>query len=211
MSSKPRSSGPRSGRAPSAGAAAAPAASAAGGAAAVKKDSRSPSPSGGAAAPAGDETRLLVDWHHVGAIIGKGGASVRQVREESGCAINIIAPAPNAPSPQQTDRIMTIRGTVAATTKAIFLIAHTIQARAAERKAAGQESEPRAAGRGAKGELPDGQAAIRLLVHRAAVGAVIGKAGQNKHTAHCQLRFTSLDCDCASRASVADDWFAAPV
>jgi hypothetical protein len=56
-----------------------------------------------------DETRLLVDWHHVGAIIGKSGASVKRLREESGCAINIIAPAANAPSPQQIDRIMTVK------------------------------------------------------------------------------------------------------
>ena len=100
---------------------------------------------------------------------------MKQIREESGCAINIIAPAPNAPSPQQIDRIMTIKGDVAQSTKAIYLIAHTIQARAAERKAAGQEPEQAQRGRGR--EPADGSTAIKLLVHRAAVGAVIGKAG----------------------------------
>lgn len=124
--------------------------------------------------------------------------AVKQIREESGCAINIIAPAPNAPSPQQIDRIMTIKGGVAESTKAIYLIAHTIQARAAERKAAGQEPEQAQRGRGR--EPADGSTAIKLLVHRAAVGAVIGKAGdairqerkQMKHRATPNQNMLSL-------------------
>jgi hypothetical protein len=106
---------------------------------------------------------------------------VQAIREESGCAINIIAPAPNAPSPQQIDRIMTVKGTTDQATKAIFLIAHTIQVRAQERKKSGQDgaaadrSQARA---GQPAEPQDDTTAIKLLVHRAAVGAVIGKGGE---------------------------------
>ena len=99
MSGKPRSSAPRSSNGPRAGGAAAPAAAAAAGAASSsaaatpsKKSGadnaaeRQASPDAAAAAatgapvPAGDETRLLVDWHHVGAIIGKGGQSGQNSR-----------------------------------------------------------------------------------------------------------------------------------
>jgi predicted RNA-binding protein YlqC (UPF0109 family) len=198
MSAKqPRQSGPRQGgrqqqqqpqqqqqaqpqQAQAAVANGASAAAAAAPAAKQQTDGQSPTAAATNGAVLNDETRLLVDWHHVGAIIGKGGASVKSIREESGCAINIIAPSPSAPSPQQIDRIMSIRGTVEQTTKAIFLIAHTIQARAAERKAAGQE-DSRAAHRGAR-DLADGTTAIKLLVHRAAVGAVIGKVRAHTHT-----------------------------
>ena len=142
-----------------------------------RKDSRSGEIDSGDSVIAGDETRLLIDWHHVGAVIGRGGGSVKQVREESGCAINIIAPSPNAPSPQQIDRVMTIKGNIQQTTKAIYLIAHTIQQRAQERKKNGQDNQADRSSRASQ-DQQDGTTAIKLLVHRAAVGAVIGKGGE---------------------------------
>lgn len=127
-------------------------------------------------ASGGDELRLLLDWHHVGCVIGKGGATVRQIREDSGCQLNIIAPAPNAPSPQQIDRICTIKGSIEQETKAIYLIAQTIAARAAERRRSGADSGERGRSN-SNADAADGSTAIKLLVHRAAVGAVIGKGG----------------------------------
>jgi hypothetical protein len=70
-----------------------------------------------------DETRLLIDWHHVGAIIGKAGATVKQIRDESGASINILAPSQSVPPPQQVDRIVSIRGNTQQSAKAIKEIA----------------------------------------------------------------------------------------
>lgn len=122
----------------------------------------------------------MIDWHHVGGIIGKGGASVKSIREDSGCAINIIAPPPNAPNPQQIDRIMTVKGSVDQASRAIYLIALNMQQRAAERKAMGGEAA--SAERGRNKDLADGSVAVKLLVHRAAVGAIIGKGGESIKT-----------------------------
>lgn len=161
----------------------------------MSKPARSNRPAGGAGSPSGvarkdsgaessgesaspsDELRLLLDWHHVGCVIGKGGATVRQIREDSGCHLNIIAPSPNAPSPQQIDRIVTVRGSIEQATKAIYLIAQTIAARAAERRRTGQDAGEQRGRSGSNADAADGSTAIKLLVHRAAVGAVIGKGG----------------------------------
>jgi len=105
-----------------------------------------------------EEVRILIENHQVGGIIGKGGANVTRVREESGASVSIL----KAESRNVQERIMIIRGTVAQVSKAAnHLTQLTLDARPRDKK----DSEK------------DPQTSFTILVHRAAVGAVIGKGG----------------------------------
>ena len=115
------------------------------------------------------EFRFLIDNSSVGGLIGKGGANVKRVREESGAFVSILKS--DARSVQE--RIMLIKGTVEQIGKAALLIAELLIEAAASKE-----------GRGVAGaavtttaSVPADQAQLRLLVHKLAVGAVIGKAG----------------------------------
>jgi len=101
------------------------------------------------------EVRVLIDNNQVGGIIGKGGANVKRVREEAGVFLSIL----KAEFRAVQERIMVMKGTIIQIAKALFLIAELLIEGSGKDKSSG-----------------DG-IAIRLLVHRASVGAVIGKGG----------------------------------
>merc|ERR1712130_381308 len=94
-----------------------------------------------------------------GGIIGKGGANVKRVREEAGVFLSIL----KAEFRAVQERIMVMKGTISQIAKALFLISEFFCDRLIE--GSGKEKN---SGEGI---------AIRLLVHRASVGAVIGKGG----------------------------------
>ena len=50
--------------------------------------------------------RILVHQSHAGALIGKGGARIRDLRESSGCQMKVFATC----APQSTDRIVLVAG-----------------------------------------------------------------------------------------------------
>ena len=113
------------------------------------------------------EFRFLIDNSSVGGLIGKGGANVKRVREDSGAFVSILKS--DARSVQE--RIMLIKGTVEQIGKAALLIAELLI------EAAASKGERPVTATTTTSAVPSDQAQLRLLVHKLAVGAVIGKAG----------------------------------
>ena len=109
------------------------------------------------------EFRFLIDNSAVGGLIGKGGANVKRVRDESGAFVSIM----KAEARSVTERIMLIKGSVEQIGKAALLIAELLV------EAAASKERPTVVA----ASVPSEQAQLRLLVHKLAVGAVIGKAG----------------------------------
>lgn len=101
------------------------------------------------------EVRVLIDNNQVGGIIGKGGANVKRVREEAGVFLSIL----KAEFRAVQERVMVMKGTISQVAKALFLISELLIEGSGKDKSSNEGI------------------AIRLLVHRASVGAVIGKGG----------------------------------
>lgn len=112
------------------------------------------------------EVRVLVENPQVGAIIGKSGANVKRIREETGAGLSILKTEANAK--QVKERVMVLKGQTAQIAKALHLVAERMVESAAERKEKKDEKDIK----------DDKSITLRLLVHRYAVGAIIGKAGQ---------------------------------
>jgi predicted RNA-binding protein YlqC (UPF0109 family) len=110
------------------------------------------------------EIRCLIENSQVGGIIGKGGANVKRVREDSGAFVSIL----KAEFRNVQERIMVIKGTAAEIAHATHLIAGLLVDAAFARDKKDDSSAARD---------PETTIAIRYLVHRTAVGAIIGKAG----------------------------------
>jgi len=106
------------------------------------------------------EFRFLIDNSCVGGLIGKGGANVKRVRDESGAHVSVI----KSESRSVSERIMLLKGTVRSIAKAAQMCGELL----IEARAAGAENRANCAA---------DQAQLRLLVHKQAVGAIIGKAG----------------------------------
>jgi len=109
------------------------------------------------------EIRVLIENQQVGGIIGKQGANVRRVREETGVFLSILKVQQEFRNVQE--RVMVVKGTNSQIAKAIHLTSELLI---------------EAANRDKKGETPGpvtDSTAVRVLVHRSAVGAVIGKQG----------------------------------
>lgn len=120
-------------------------------------------------APAGEpvvssnyKVRLLIDAHQVGAIIGKGGANIAATRAESGTFMSIL----KAESPDVRERVMEVKGSIAAVLHAIQLVADRLVAVA-------QEHEEKD---GLTSNLTT-TTSLKLLVHKSVVGAIIGRGG----------------------------------
>ena len=109
------------------------------------------------------EFRFLIDNAQVGGLIGRGGSNVKKVREESGAFVSIM----KSDSRTVHERIMLIKGTVDQIGKAALLIAELLI------EAAQGKDRPTSLST----SIPSDQAQLRLLVHKLAVGAIIGKAG----------------------------------
>ena len=125
------------------------------------------------------EFRFLIDNAQVGGLIGRGGTNVKKVREESGAFVSIM----KSDSRTVHERIMLIKGTVEQIGKAALLIAELLI------EAAQSKDRPTSL----SSAVPSDQAQLRLLVHKLAVGAIIGKGGaviretQEKTTARVQV------------------------
>lgn len=105
------------------------------------------------------ELRILIENNQVGGIIGKGGANVTQVRDEAGVFLSILKAETNV-----SERVMVLKGQYEQLVKGILMISSLL----IEADAKFKKETP---------NLQEGQTKLRLLVHRHAVGAVIGKAG----------------------------------
>lgn len=109
------------------------------------------------------ELRILIDNNQVGGIIGKAGANVTKVREEAGVFLSILKAETNV-----AERVMVLKGQYEQLVKGILMIAGLLVEADMKFKKDASKKDP---------NMQEGQAKLRLLVHRHAVGAVIGKAG----------------------------------
>lgn len=104
--------------------------------------------------------RVLCETKWVGGVIGKSGATVKQLREISGAHITISEAAPTIHK-----RIVTVQGNVDVVANALHLVADKL----AEIKNREFGSENK--------QNPDGEVAIMLLIPNCQIGGVIGKNG----------------------------------
>jgi len=111
------------------------------------------------------ELRALIDNTHVGGIIGKGGANVKRVREDSGAFVSIL----KSDFRNVQERIMLLKGTPTQIGKAALLLAELLVESAVAKKEAGDSSSSSSSN--------TETASIKLLVHKSQIGAIIGKAG----------------------------------
>lgn len=112
------------------------------------------------------EIRVLIDNQQVGGIIGKGGANVKRVREESGAFVSIL----KAEFRTVHERVMVLKGYASQIAKAAQLIADLlISASSKDRKSSSMERDAT--------HTAFAQTSMRVLVHRSVVGAIIGKQG----------------------------------
>jgi transcription antitermination factor NusA-like protein len=107
------------------------------------------------------EIRVLIDNHQVGGIIGKGGANVSRVREESGAFVSIL----KAEFRNVTERIMVLKGSATQIAQSTKLISDLMVQSALQREK--KEFDANA----------ENTTALRFLVHKSTVGAIIGKGG----------------------------------
>lgn len=102
------------------------------------------------------EIRLLIENSHVGAIIGKGGANCKRIREETGAFISIL----KSDFRNVQERVMLLKGDLDSIGKAIAMSSSFVNDASSQ-----------------KTGLEPSETTVKLLVHRFAVGAVIGKQG----------------------------------
>jgi len=119
-------------------------------------------------APAGDNLTLRMWFSNIeaGTIIGKGGANVKGVREQSGCKVSIAEMAGGG----STDRLVSVTGAATAIQHATELILAVLEANAKE------PADPVQAA--AEGGLPASPShTLKLMLSNNQVGGVIGKGG----------------------------------
>lgn len=128
------------------------------------------------AKPESCEIRLLIDNSQVGAVIGKGGANSKLIREDNSVFLSIL----KSDFRNVTERVMVIKGELTAVGKAISMVCSFINEAASLKN-------PGAGGEGS-------ETSIKLLVHRSAVGAIIGKAGvvikQTQQDTGCRIQIS---------------------
>lgn len=108
-----------------------------------------------------ESARFLIENSQVGAIIGKGGSNVSRIREETGVFLSIL----KTDIKQVSERIMMMKGDSATIALAVSAVAQNLRDSHTIRNNTAASS------------TDVGSTSIRLLVHRAACGAIIGKAG----------------------------------
>lgn len=114
------------------------------------------------------ELRCLIDNNQVGGIIGKAGANVKRIREESGAYVSIVK---NDFNRQAHERIMILKGQVPAISKATALVAQSlVETNTSRRDNANNNNNPN------NNSSPD-IVSLKLLVHKNGVGCIIGKQG----------------------------------
>lgn len=105
------------------------------------------------------EIRVLIDNYEASVIIGKAGANVKKIRQDSSAFVSILKTEGSS-----KERVMQIKGTVEFNAHALRLIAALLIDNDNERKA-----DP---------ENVLDQWTFKLLVHKSLAGAIIGKGGE---------------------------------
>ncbi|GAA6000078.1 uncharacterized protein JCM10292_003614, partial [Rhodotorula paludigena] len=112
--------------------------------------------------------RALVSSKEAGVIIGRGGATIAQIRQDATVKAGVSKVVPGVP-----DRVLSIGGTVESVAKAYSLVAQTIL----ENPVPSPSSPTDGSAPSAAPSNPSASASIRLLISHLLIGSVIGKGG----------------------------------
>ncbi|GAA5867618.1 hypothetical protein JCM1840_002573 [Sporobolomyces johnsonii] len=114
--------------------------------------------------PEGLTLRTLVSSKEAGVIIGRGGATIAQIRQDANVKAGVSKVVPGVP-----DRVLSIGGTTESVAKAYSLVAQTILENPVPAPSSPAE---------APAAVPSSSSAsIRLLISHLLIGSVIGKGG----------------------------------
>ncbi|GAA5991278.1 hypothetical protein JCM10908_003236 [Rhodotorula pacifica] len=129
--------------------------------------------------------RALVSSKEAGVIIGRGGATIAQVRQDANVKAGVSKVVPGVP-----DRVLSIGGTAESVAKAYSIVARTIL----ENPVPSNQNQNQNSGEGATTTPalnPSASASIRLLISHLLIGSVIGKGGskirQIQELAHARM------------------------
>lgn len=114
--------------------------------------------------PEGLTLRALVSSKEAGVVIGRGGATIAEIRENANVKAGVSKVVPGVP-----DRVLSIGGTTESVAKAYSLVAQTIVENPVPSAAAPADAQPTAP--------TASSASIRLLISHLLIGSVIGKGG----------------------------------
>jgi len=114
------------------------------------------------------ETRILIENHEAGTIIGKGGANVVQIRQDSQAFVSIL----KNENTVSKERVLVLKGTLAYNSEAIKLISNLLVASQVARK------QKLADEQGVENTAPTPSSQIKLLIHKLYAGCIIGKGGE---------------------------------
>lgn len=121
--------------------------------------------------PEGLTLRALVSSKEAGVVIGRGGATIAEIRENANVKAGVSKVVPGVP-----DRVLSIGGTTESVAKAYSLVAQTIVENpvpsTSSSTPAGEAQQPTAAA-----TPTSSSASIRLLISHLLIGSVIGKGG----------------------------------
>jgi len=121
------------------------------------------------------EVRLLIENSNVGAIIGKGGCNSKRIREENNVFLSIM----KSDFRNVQERVMLVKGELVSVGKAVSMVLGFISDASAQKSGVDQDGASSTA---------------KLLVHRSAVGAIIGKQGAT-------IKQTQADTGCRIQIS----------
>ncbi|KAG0661154.1 hypothetical protein C6P46_004108 [Rhodotorula mucilaginosa] len=134
--------------------------------------------------------RALVSSKEAGVIIGRGGATIAQVRQDANVKAGVSKVVPGVP-----DRVLSIGGTVESVAKAYSIVARTILENpvpsANNNQRATNEEGAATTTTTTPALNPSASASIRLLISHLLIGSVIGKGGskirQIQELAHARM------------------------
>ncbi|GAA5910539.1 KH domain-containing protein [Sporobolomyces salmoneus] len=118
--------------------------------------------------PEGLTLRALVSSKEAGVVIGRGGATIAEIRETANVKAGVSKVVPGVP-----DRVLSIGGTTESVAKAYSLVAQTI----VENPVPSSSSAPVDGQQPVASTPTNTSASIRLLISHLLIGSVIGKGG----------------------------------
>jgi len=141
------------------------------------------------------QIRLLIDERSVGGLIGKGGAVINKIRQDTGCLVDISDPVSGAKK-----RCVTAVGLHAPLAKCLHLIADRLHD---QKKKGGTDS----AAYDTKAVVPsDQECTLTLLIPNSQVGGIIGKSGAKINTTRsetgCNIKISEKPLENSTEKSV---------
>jgi predicted PilT family ATPase len=141
------------------------------------------------------QIRILIDERSVGGLIGKGGAVVNKIRQDTGCLVDISDAVSGAKK-----RCVTVVGLHASLAKCLHLIAERLHD---QKKKGGTDSSAY----DTKSIVPtDSECNLTLLIPNSQVGGIIGKSGikinATRSETGCNIKISEKPLDNSTEKSV---------